>query len=36
LDEGITFSEWLLRQIDTYLKEKDPKRRTKRIPGKGA
>jgi len=35
LDEGITFSEWL-RRIDTYLKEKEPKRRTKRKPGKGA
>lgn len=25
LDEGITFSEWLRRQIDTYLAEKEPK-----------
>jgi hypothetical protein len=33
LDEGITFSEWLRRQIDTYLMEKEPKRRTQRKPG---
>jgi len=26
LDEGITFSEWLRRQIDDYLKEKEPKK----------
>ncbi len=25
LDEGITFSEWLRRQIDSYLAEKEPK-----------
>jgi hypothetical protein len=36
LDEGITFSEWLRRQINAYLQEKEPKRRTKRKPGKGA
>jgi len=35
LDEGISFSEWTRRQIDAYLKEKEPKRTTKRIPGKG-
>lgn len=26
IDEGISFSEWLRQQIDTYLSEKDPKR----------
>ena len=26
LDEGITFSEWLRRNIDAYLSEKEPKR----------
>ena len=36
IDEGITFSEWLRRSIDLYLKEKEPKGRTKRKPGKGA
>ena len=36
LDEGISFAEWLRRQIDAYLAEKEPKRRTKRNPGKGA
>ena len=25
--EGITFSEWLRRQIDAYLAEKEPKAR---------
>ena len=25
LDEGISFSEWLRRQIDAYLKEKETK-----------
>ena len=25
LDEGITFSDWLRRQIDAYLAEKEPK-----------
>ena len=35
LDEGISFAEWLRRQIDAYLAEKGPKRRTKRNPGKG-
>jgi hypothetical protein len=25
LDEGTTFSEWLRRQIDAYLQEKEPK-----------
>jgi hypothetical protein len=33
LDEGITFSEWLRRQIDAYLAEKEPK--GKRSKGKG-
>jgi hypothetical protein len=27
LDEGVTFSEWLRRQIDAYLKEKGPKKK---------
>jgi len=36
LDEGITFSDWLRGQIDAYLAKKEPKRRTKRKPGKGA
>jgi hypothetical protein len=25
LDEGISFAEWLRRQIDAYLAEKEPK-----------
>jgi len=25
VDEEITFSDWLRRQIDAYLKEKEPK-----------
>ena len=25
LDEGITFSDWLRREIDRYVKEKGPK-----------
>jgi hypothetical protein len=25
LDDGISFTEWLRRQIDRYLAEKDPK-----------
>ena len=25
LDEDISFSEWLRRQIEAYLKEKEPK-----------
>ena len=25
LDEDISFAEWLRRQIDAYLKEKEPK-----------
>ena len=33
LDEGITFSEWLRRQIDACLAEKEPK--GKRRKGKG-
>ena len=36
VDEGITFSEWLRRQIDAYLAEKEPKGRTKRNHRKGA
>jgi hypothetical protein len=36
LEEDMTFSEWLRRQIDCYLKEKEPSRRKKRKPGKGA
>ena len=34
VDEGISFSEWLRRQIDQYLTEKEPKGKKK--PGKGA
>lgn len=34
LDEGITFSEWLRRQIDAYIQEKEPK--GKRRKGKEA
>jgi hypothetical protein len=34
LDEGITLSEWLRRQIDAYLAEKEPKE--KRRKGKEA
>jgi hypothetical protein len=33
LDEGLTFSDWLRRQIDAYLAEKEPK--GKRRKGKG-
>jgi hypothetical protein len=36
VDEGITFTDWLRRQIDAYLKEKEPKRKTKSHPGKGS
>ena len=36
VDEGLSFSEWLRRQIDAYIKEKEPKRGAKRKPGKGA
>jgi hypothetical protein len=25
LDEGISFAEWLRRQIDAYLRDKEPK-----------
>jgi len=25
LDEGISFAEWLRRQIDAYLEKKEPK-----------
>lgn len=27
LDEGITFTEWLKRQIDAYLAEKEPRKK---------
>jgi hypothetical protein len=30
LDEGITFSEWLRRQIDAYLTVKEPKRKSRK------
>jgi hypothetical protein len=30
LDEGITFSKWLRRNIDDYLEEKEPKRRKRK------
>jgi hypothetical protein len=33
VDEGISFSDWLRRQIDAYLQEKEPK--GKRRKGKG-
>jgi len=33
VDERITFSEWLRRQIDAYIEAKDPKGKKK---GKGA
>lgn len=36
VDEGLSFSDWLRRQIDAYLAEKDPKKKTKRKSGKGA
>jgi hypothetical protein len=29
LDEGLTFSEWLRRQIDAYIEEKEPKGKRK-------
>jgi hypothetical protein len=34
LEEDLTFSEWLRRQIDAYLAEKEPKVEKKQ--GKGA
>lgn len=34
LDEGITFSGWLRRQIDAYIEERKPKGIRRR--GKGA
>jgi len=34
LDEGRTFSAWLRDQVDSYLAEKEPKRKKK--PRKGA
>ncbi len=30
VDEGTSFSEWLRRQIDTYLAEKEPKRKPRK------
>jgi DNA-binding transcriptional ArsR family regulator len=33
LDEGQSFSEWTRRQIDAYLKEKEPIGSTKRKQG---
>lgn len=30
LDEKITFSDWLRKQIDAYLEEKEPKRRRRK------
>jgi hypothetical protein len=36
LDDRISFTEWLRRQIDGYLAEKEPKARMKRKLGKGA
>ena len=33
LDDGVSFTEWLRRQIDSYLAEKEPK--GKRRKGKG-
>jgi len=35
LDEGITFSEWLRRNIDTYLEEKEPKEERRKEKGGG-
>lgn len=29
LDDGLSFTEWLRRQIDAYLQEKEPKGRKK-------
>jgi hypothetical protein len=34
LDDGLSFAEWLRRQIDSYLAEKEPKGKKK--PRKGA
>lgn len=34
VDEGITFAEWLRRQIAAYLEEKEPRRKPRK--GKGA
>ena len=36
LDEQRTFSAWLREQVDAYLKEKEPKGRTRRKIGMGA
>ena len=33
LDDGLSFAEWLRRQIDSYLAEREPKGKKK---GKGA
>jgi hypothetical protein len=35
LDEGITFSEWLRRQIDAYLQEKEPKGKKRKARKEG-
>ncbi|MBW6504600.1 antitoxin [bacterium] len=31
LDDGISFSEWIRRQIDRYLAEKEPKPKGRRL-----
>ena len=36
LDEKLSFTVWLRRQIDAYLKEKEATGRTRHKPGKGA
>jgi hypothetical protein len=30
VDERVTFSDWLRRQIDAYLTEKEPKRKRRK------
>ena len=30
LEEDLTFSDWLRRQIETYLKEKEPKEKRRK------
>jgi hypothetical protein len=34
LDDGLSFTEWLRRQIDVYISEKEPKGR-KKSKGRG-
>jgi len=34
LDDGLSFTEWLRRQIDGYLAEKEPKEK-KKLKGRG-